>query len=66
MASNPGILTTPSTSTVPRQIIVGNGQFIPAQCTGHTTVPTSASPLHLRNVLIAPSISKKTLFQFAL
>lgn len=58
MASNPGILTTPSTSIVSRQIVVENGHFIPAQCTGHASVPTTSSPLQLRNILIAPQLVK--------
>jgi hypothetical protein len=44
--------------TVQRHIVVGNGQFIPAECTGQPTIPTSSSPLQLRDVLIAPHLVK--------
>lgn len=57
MASNPGILTSPP-STVNHHIVVGNGQFLPAHGTGNASVPTSSSPLHLRNILIAPKLVK--------
>jgi hypothetical protein len=57
MASNPGILTSPP-STVNRHIVVGNGQFLPAHGTGNASIPTSSSPLHLRNILIAPKLVK--------
>jgi histone deacetylase 1/2 len=57
MASSSGILSSSSTPTVHRHIVVGNGQFIPTECTGHATIPTPSS-LQLRNVLIAPHLVK--------
>jgi hypothetical protein len=58
MASNPGILSSPPQSTVHRQIVVGNGQCLPAHYTSNTSITTSSSPLQLRNVLIGPQIVK--------
>ena len=58
MASRPGILSSPTMPTIHRHIVVGNGQSIPTDCTGHATIPTSSSPLQLRNVLIAPHLVK--------
>ena len=58
MASNAGILTSPPITTVPRHIVVGNGQHLSAHCTGTSSIPTSSSSLQLRNVLIAPQIVK--------
>jgi hypothetical protein len=58
MAANPGILATHSASTVPHQIVVGNGHTLSAQHTGHAIIPTNSSPLQLHNVLIAPQLVK--------
>lgn len=58
MASNSGILSSSPTPTVHCQIVDGNGQFLPAHCTGTATIPTSSSSLQLRNVLIAPQLVK--------
>jgi histone deacetylase 1/2 len=58
MASGAGILNSTPTPTVHRHITVGNGQSIPIEGTGHATVPTSSSPLQLRNILIAPNLVK--------
>jgi histone deacetylase 1/2 len=58
MASSSGILSSPTLPTVHRHIVVGNGQFIPTDCTGHATIPTFSSSLQLRNVLIAPHLVK--------
>jgi hypothetical protein len=58
MGANAGILTSPSLATVPRHIVVGNGQSLPATCTGHTSIPTSSSSLQLQNILIAPQLVK--------
>lgn len=58
MASHPGILTTSSPSPVARHIIVGNGGLLTARSIGRTSIPTSSTPLHLHNVLIAPHLVK--------
>lgn len=44
--------TAPSSS----HIIVGNGATLPLQCADTAIVPTSSSPLFLRDVLVAPSL----------
>jgi len=59
MASNSGILSFVPSTPVHRHIIVGNGQSLLTQCTGHASIPTPSSfPSQLRNVLIAPQIVK--------
>jgi len=59
MASNSGILSSVPSTPVHHHIIVGNGQSLLTQCTGHASIPTPSSfPLQLRNVLIAPQIVK--------
>ncbi|GJW43031.1 ribonuclease H-like domain-containing protein [Tanacetum coccineum] len=40
-------------------VSVGDGYSIPVTNTGHSILPTSHGDLHLRNVLITPSIVKK-------
>jgi hypothetical protein len=56
MVGNSGMLssTAPSSS----RIIIGNGASLPVQCAGTATIPTSSSPLLLRDVLVSPSLSK--------
>jgi hypothetical protein len=58
MASHPGILSSRSTHTVPRHIVVGNGNQLTSTCTGNSIIPTSSSPLQLHNILIAPQLVK--------
>lgn len=58
MASGSGILSSTPSPTVHRHIIVDNGQSISIDCTGHATIPSSSSPLQLRNVLITPHLVK--------
>ena len=65
-ASHPGILNTCSSSTVPRQIIVGNGGLMSASSTGHASIPTSSNPLVFTNVLIAPQLVKNLISVCAL
>jgi hypothetical protein len=56
MAGNSGMLssTAPSSS----RIIVGNGASLPVQCAGTATIPTSSTPLLLRDVLVSPPLIK--------
>ena len=58
MASSPGILSFYTTLPVPRHIVVGNGQTFPATGSRSTAIATTASPLRLTNVLIAPHLIK--------
>jgi hypothetical protein len=39
-------------------IVVGNGASLPVSHSGRTTIPTSTTPIHLRNVLVSPSLIK--------
>jgi histone deacetylase 1/2 len=66
MSNSSGMLSalTPSHS----RIVVGNGSTLPVSHTGHTTIPTTSSPIQLRNILVSPSliknlISVKTLYR---
>lgn len=65
MASHPSILTNCSPSIVPRSIGIGNGGLLSASSTGRASIPTSSTPLHLNNVLIAPQL-KNLIFVRAL
>ena len=59
MASHPVILHSHSASSVPRKIVVGNGDLMSSSSTGHTFIPTStSSALRLNNILIAPQLVK--------
>ena len=58
MASHPSILSTCSSSTVPHQIVVGNGTLMSTSSTSRASIPTSSNPLLLNNVLIAPQLVK--------
>jgi hypothetical protein len=66
MASHPSILTNCSPSIVPRSICIGNGGLLSVSSTGRASIPTSSTPLHLNNVLIAPQLVKNLKFVRAL
>jgi hypothetical protein len=57
MSSSSGNLTAsyPSTSS---RIIVGDGSTLAVSHTGRHTIPTSQTPLQLRNVLVSPKLIK--------
>jgi hypothetical protein len=56
MSCSPGMLSdlAPSSS----RIVVGDGSTQPVLHSGHLSLPTSSSPIHLRNVLVSPSLIK--------
>jgi len=58
MASNSGILSSPSSLPSPSHIIVGNGAPLSVQSHGHALLPTPSSSLKLNNVLISPHLIK--------
>jgi histone deacetylase 1/2 len=58
MASHPGILSACSPSTIPRQIVVGNGNLMPATSVGYASIPTATNSLRLNNVLLSPQLVK--------
>ncbi|WVZ66178.1 hypothetical protein U9M48_015440 [Paspalum notatum var. saurae] len=43
------------------RILVGNGSAIPISSTGFSSIPTITRPLHLHNILIAPSLVQNLL-----
>jgi hypothetical protein len=43
-------------------ITVGNGAHLPVTHQTFSTIPTSSSPLYLRNVLVAPSLVKNLIY----
>lgn len=58
MTSDAGMVTIPSSVTSTKSIYVGNGQSLPIQGSGNTSLPSSSKPLHLKNVLFSPQIIK--------
>ena len=57
VAANPGIVT-PTPSSFPTSIVVGNGATLPVVGTGCSTLP---GPFRLNNVLLAPGVIKNLL-----
>jgi len=57
IASNPSIVT-PTFSSFPSSIVVGNGATLPVVGTGYSTIP---GPYRFNNVLLAPGIIKNLL-----
>lgn len=66
MASNPGILSTHTSSSSLAQIVVGNGAPLALHSTGQASLPTPSAPLLLNNVLISPHLIKNLIFVRAL
>jgi histone deacetylase 1/2 len=58
MATYPGIQDCRPISSDSTHIIVGNGAPLPVTHTGATSFPTNTEPLHLKNVLVCPSLIK--------
>jgi hypothetical protein len=64
-----GHLGIPNSHPLPvgsSHVVVGNGASLPVTHTGAITVPTSAAPLALRNVLVCPSLIKNLVSVHAL
>ena len=55
MASSSSMLSSSFPHT-PSRIVVGDGTTFATTHTSHTTIPTSASPISLRNVLVSPHL----------
>jgi hypothetical protein len=57
MSSNPGNLSslTPCSSS---RIVVGNGSSLAVTHTGHQSLPTTTSPIHLHNILVSQNLLK--------
>jgi hypothetical protein len=66
MANHPGILSSNSPPPLNTSIIVGNGAPLLVHHMGSSTIPTSSSTLHLRNVLILPHLIKNLISVHAL
>ncbi|XP_073359571.1 uncharacterized protein [Aegilops tauschii subsp. strangulata] len=60
MASSSGILSS-ANPCYSHRIVVGNGSSLAVTHTGHTTISTSHSPLHLNNILVSPHLIKNLL-----
>ena len=60
MASSSGILSS-ANPCYSHRIVVGDGSSLAVTHTGHTTIPTSHSPLHLNNILVSPYLIKNLL-----
>jgi hypothetical protein len=58
MASAPGNLLSVQPLSSPTSVTVGNGASLPINHLADSSIPTSTSPLALRNVLITPSLIK--------
>jgi hypothetical protein len=66
MANNPGILCSSSPPPLNTSIIVDNGVPLSIHSIGPSVIPTSCSPLHLRNVLVSPHLIKNLISVHAL
>ena len=62
MTSGQGNLSSYFNLSTKRGILIGNGQSIPIQGYGHTTLPSPHPPLRLNNVLHAPILIKNLVF----
>ncbi|XP_074314771.1 uncharacterized protein LOC141650330 [Silene latifolia] len=62
MTSDQGTLSPFINSSFRNGIIVGNGQSIPINGYGHSTLPTPHPPLVLKNVLYAPALVKNLVY----
>ncbi|CAL9242897.1 unnamed protein product, partial [Arabidopsis halleri] len=58
IATQPGTLRSLFNKSTFPSITVGNGSSAHITHTGHTIIPSSTRPLHLRNVLVCPDIIK--------
>lgn len=61
MASSPGNFPPAHLTPHSSSITVGNGAQLPVTHHTFSSIPTSSSPLYLRNVLVAPSLIKNLL-----
>jgi len=61
MSPGAGNLQNLHPSSLHSQIIVGNGATLPVTYTASSIISSSARPLHLSNVLVAPNIIKNLL-----
>jgi hypothetical protein len=58
MTGNSGIAIARLVPPGSSHVIIGNGVSLPVTHTGEFSVPTSAAPLRLNNVLVCPSLIK--------
>uniref|UniRef100_A0ACD5Y5G8 Uncharacterized protein n=1 Tax=Avena sativa TaxID=4498 RepID=A0ACD5Y5G8_AVESA len=57
MTSSSGMLAS-SRPAISSRIVVGDGSSLPVTHTGHTTIPTTSTPLSLTSVLVSPNLIK--------
>ena len=60
LSSDAGILSSLSPHPIYRHVVVGDGSTVPVTTSGHSSLPSlfPNTPLHLRHVLVTPSIIK--------
>ena len=60
LSSDAGILSSLSHHPIYRHVVVGDGSTVPVTTSGHSSLPSlfPNRPLHLRHVLVTPSIIK--------
>ncbi|GKB89001.1 hypothetical protein Tco_0961273 [Tanacetum coccineum] len=58
MTTSPGTFSSYFKLSIPKHILVGNGNTIPIRGYGHMSLPSPYPPLHLKNVLHAPHLIK--------
>jgi hypothetical protein len=58
MSTNNGILASHHVPPNSSHVIVGNGAPLPVTHTSHVSFNTSVAPLHLKNVLVCPTLIK--------
>jgi hypothetical protein len=58
MSTNNGILASHLVPPNSSHVIIGSGAPLPVTHKGHVSFNTSAAPLHLKNVLVCPSLIK--------
>jgi hypothetical protein len=58
MTGHPGIPCSQSVPPGSAHVIVGNGASLPVTHTGSISIPTASAHIHMRNVLVCPSLVK--------
>ncbi|WVZ70083.1 hypothetical protein U9M48_018781 [Paspalum notatum var. saurae] len=61
MSSSSGMLSAPRLQPYSATVTVGNGAMLPVHHRAAAILPTSTSPLHLKNILICPPLVKNLL-----
>ncbi|GJZ61681.1 hypothetical protein Tco_0617818 [Tanacetum coccineum] len=62
MTTSPYTFSSYFKLSIPKHILVGNGNTIPIRGYGHMSLPSPYPPLHLKNVLHAPHLIKNLIY----